>query len=152
PQTYYYLGLVLRAQSRYKDAETAFRQSLRLEPDLVEAHASLGLVLRNQGRLSEALQSLRRAQALASTRLGRPAPSTASIRQCERLVLLAPHLPAVLAGDTEPATPAERIEYAQLCRYKRLFRSAARLFADAVAAEPTLGENPASGFRYGAVC
>jgi hypothetical protein len=54
-------------------------------------------------------------------------------------------LPAVLKGEAEPAGAAERIELAELCRYKGLYAASARFYTEAFDA----GANPAD-HRYDA--
>jgi len=53
-----------QAAGRLREAEAGFRQAVRLNPKLVEAHTHLGSVLREQGRLDEAEASYRHAIAL----------------------------------------------------------------------------------------
>ncbi len=61
-------------------------------------------------------------------------------------------LSAVLQGAAEPATPAARLAFADLCRRKSLYTESATLYAGAFAEEPGLAENLASGARYSAAC
>ena len=51
-------------QNRLSEAETAYRRTLALQPDLVEAHNNLGTILKVKGRLDEAETSYRRALTL----------------------------------------------------------------------------------------
>ena len=46
---------------RSADAETAFRQAVKLAPQMAEAHLDLGLVLGQEGKLPEATASIQRA-------------------------------------------------------------------------------------------
>ena len=52
------VGSILMAQSDYKGAEQAFRDSIRIEPDAVIAYANLNAALLRQNRSDEALQVL----------------------------------------------------------------------------------------------
>jgi hypothetical protein len=63
-------------------------------------------------------------------------------------------LPKVLQGETEPATAAERLELASLCRLpcKRLHATAARFAAVAFAADPKLADDLKQQHRYNAAC
>jgi hypothetical protein len=60
----------------------------------------------------------------------------------------------VAAGRAEPATPAEAVELAQLCkqRFLRRYAVAARLYAGAFAADPGLAADLTAGHRYSAAC
>jgi Flp pilus assembly protein TadD len=131
PLAHYNLGLALGRRGRYNDAETAYRAALRLRPDWPEAHCNLGLALREQGRFAEALASLRRGHQLGSKTPGWRYPSAAWVRRCERLFEMESRLPALLRGDTAPASASECAEFASVCRTKRLYATAARLYADA---------------------
>jgi Flp pilus assembly protein TadD len=55
------LGLALRAAGRCAEAETSFRDALRLDPGFALCWNNLGLVLRDLGRIPEALDAFRQA-------------------------------------------------------------------------------------------
>jgi protein O-mannosyl-transferase len=55
------LGVVLRAQGRFDEAISHYREAIRLRGDNAEAHYNLGLVLADQGRLDEAISRYREA-------------------------------------------------------------------------------------------
>jgi hypothetical protein len=55
-------------------------------------------------------------------------------------------LPAIRRGEAKPASDAERIEFARLCYFKRLYRTAARFVEEALTGSPAL----ANGTRYNA--
>jgi len=57
-------------------------------------------------------------------------------------------LPAVLRGDAEPASAAERIEMAYFCwQHKRMYVTATRLSAEAFAADAKLASDPSREHR-----
>jgi serine/threonine-protein kinase len=146
------LGTALHHQGREKEAEAAFREAVRFKPEDPLAHLNLGVNLQKQGRFLEALGELRRGHALGSKARGWSKPSADWVRQCERFVESDRKLPAVLRGEAEPATPAERLELADLCRLdcKRLYAAAARFYADAFAADPKLADDLDKAYRYNA--
>jgi hypothetical protein len=74
------------------------------------------------------------------------------VRECQRLVELDGREAAIVTGEAKPANGAERNEFAQLCYFKRLYLAAARLWADAFAADPELAADPETGHRYEAAC
>ena len=154
PEAHINLGLTLHGQDRFKEAEATYRQAIRLKPDYPKAHFNLGGALRDQGRFAESLEALRQGHALGSKLPGWRYPSDLWVGEAERLIDLDAKLPAVLAGDAKPASTAERLEFASLCRNpsKRLHAAAARFAADAFAAEPKLADNLAVPFRYNAAC
>ena len=63
------LGQMLMLAGRHKDAETAMRTSLRLQPAQPELLSLLALALAHQGRLSDAIETCRRSLAVAPTAL-----------------------------------------------------------------------------------
>jgi serine/threonine-protein kinase len=154
PVASYSLGTVLLNQRRFKEAEAAFRATLRLKPDYPEAHCNLGHVLTAQGRFPEALESLRRGDALGGQTPGWNYPSRQWVRQGERLVELDRKVPALLKGDAQPTSAAERLELASLCQRpcKSLHAAAARFYAAAFAAEPKLADDLSKQYRYNAAC
>jgi tetratricopeptide (TPR) repeat protein len=144
------LGLALAGKARWDEAIACYQKAIALDPRFAEAHCNLGLALRNQGRLTESLESYRRGHALGSKRPGWSYPSLRWVRQARRLARREKELPDLLSGKRTPASEAERVEYAAGCILTRRYKSAARLYAEAFAAKPTLAEDPKSGHRYGA--
>jgi hypothetical protein len=71
---------------------------------------------------------------------------------CARLAELDQKLAAVRSGQGQPASPAEALELAYLCRHpaRRLHATAARFAADAFAAEPKLPGDMNAWHRYNA--
>jgi Flp pilus assembly protein TadD len=146
------LGIALTKQGRLDQAVPAHREAIRLKKDYAEAHCNLGLLLQQQGQFAEALVALKRGHELGSRNPRWPHPSAQWVRQCERLVQLDARLPALLRGEAKPASDAERLEVAVLCHYKRLYRTAARLFEEALTHSPALAQNLSMGARYAAAC
>jgi tetratricopeptide (TPR) repeat protein len=151
-QTHYNLGHTLHAKGDLDRAIACFQKALTLNPKFAQAHGTLGLALLFQGRLREARDSTRRCLQLLPERhpLGRFASE--ELRQCERLLVLEARLPALLQGKGQATSPAERLEYADLCYLKKLTAAAARFYAAAFTADPKLADNPAAGHRYAAAC
>jgi serine/threonine-protein kinase len=150
---HYNLGNALSFQGRHKEAEAAYREAIHLKPDYPEAHCNLGHALRDQGRFADALESLRRGHALGKKTSGWSYPSAAWVQHCERLVELDRQLPAVLRGKKKPASATEYLEFASLCQmYKHRHAAAARLYADAFAADPKLADDLDQQHRYIAAC
>jgi predicted O-linked N-acetylglucosamine transferase (SPINDLY family) len=55
------LGITLKNQGKLDEAVAAYRQAIRIKPNLAEAHCSLGITLKNQGKLDEAVTAYRQA-------------------------------------------------------------------------------------------
>jgi tetratricopeptide (TPR) repeat protein len=152
PDAHFNLGTILQGKGQLDEAIAEFREAIRLKEDFPEAHCNLGLVLQGKGQFARALTYLRRGHELGSRNPRWPSPSARWVRRCERLVELDERLPGFLEGKATPASPAERIELAELCSRKRLHRSAARFYEEAFAREPGLADDPGTFRRYNAAC
>jgi serine/threonine-protein kinase len=149
---YYNFATVLEAQGRLDDAEAAYREALRLNPEFPDAHCNLGRLLLRSGRYAEALEERRRGHELGSRRADWRYPSGEWVREAERFVALDARLPAVLKGHDRPAHTAERVTFAQLCYSRKLNAAAARLYAEALGADPRLRDDRQAGHTYNAAC
>jgi hypothetical protein len=74
------------------------------------------------------------------------------VRDAERLAALDHKLPAVLKGEARPAGAAEWLEFARFCKSTNRHAGAARLYADAFAADPKLADDLRAAHRYDAAC
>jgi serine/threonine-protein kinase len=61
-------------------------------------------------------------------------------------------LPAFLKGDARPRDAAEGLSLGFVCGVKKLHATAARVYADAFAADPKLADDLGSAHRYSAAC
>jgi tetratricopeptide (TPR) repeat protein len=150
-EAYYNLGNALSQQQK-PGAEAAYRQAIAHRPDFALAHFTLAYVLGEEGRFDEAVAFANKGNALLPA--GDPLSKEARqlLLDCQGHLALDARLPAILRGTEKPANPAEQIEFAQLCRIKKLYAAAARFYASAFAAEPKLAEDVPKGVRYDAAC
>ena len=68
------------------------------------------------------------------------------------MVALDARLSAIIKGDQQPKDNAERLRLAQRAYDKALHATAARLWAEALAADPKLGDDRQAQHRYNAAC
>jgi tetratricopeptide (TPR) repeat protein len=62
PEAHAILGAVAASELRWRDAESAFRRALELNPNLAQAHEDFaGFVLQPEGRMAEAIPQFRKA-------------------------------------------------------------------------------------------
>jgi tetratricopeptide (TPR) repeat protein/tRNA A-37 threonylcarbamoyl transferase component Bud32 len=149
----YNLANALYHQKDLAGAIVYFKKALQLRPNLPEAHCNLGHALREQGDFAAALPHLRRGHQLGSQKPGWPHPSAQWISQCQRLLKLDSRCSAILKGQVQPKDAAEQLELANLCRrYKKMYAAAARFYAGAFAAAPSLAEDLSRANRYHAAC
>jgi serine/threonine-protein kinase len=147
------LGTVLRLQGRLAEAIAYFRQTIEINPRHAMAWCNLGHTLRQQGNLAEALPALRQGHECGSPGKGWSYPSGQWVHETERLVAAEQKLPAILSGEISPADAGEQLVLAELCQiYKKRYTAAARFYAAALVAEPSLALDASSGRRYNAAC
>jgi superkiller protein 3 len=149
---HYDLGIALGKQGDLAGAAACYRKALTLDPQLAEAHCNLGHLLRRQGEFAASLAALRAGHELGSARKGWRYPSGKWVQEAERLAELEARLDEVLRGKRQPADAAERVELAQVCKVKKLYAPAARLYAEAFAAGGRTAEDLRAAHRYSAAC
>ena len=76
----------------------------------------------------------------------------AVIRQLEQQINLALRLPSILDAKEKPGNPAEGLAFAQMAYDRKHFAAAARLWAEALASDPKLGDDRQAQHRYNAAC
>jgi serine/threonine-protein kinase len=145
-------GIALVAKGDIDGAIAEFRAALRLDPDNPESQANLGLTLRSRGDYQGALSALRRAVALAppGSPVARALPEM--IREIEPVAALAGRLPAVLEGKDRPRNADEGTHLANMAYKKGYHAAAARLWDEALAADPKLADDRQAQHRYNAAC
>ncbi len=149
---HYGLGNILQLQGKSGEAMDEYRETIRLKPDFAEPYCDLANLLRDQGQYAESLVDYQRGHELGSRRPDWRYPSTQWVAQARRLARLAPKIPAMLRGEAQPADAAERVDLALVAYGKGLHALAARLFAEAIAADPSLVEDVEAPHRYNAAC
>jgi tetratricopeptide (TPR) repeat protein len=147
------LGNTLCRKGNLEGAIAEHQKALALDPNYAWAHEGLGRTLKQQGRFAEALTAYRRAANLFPPSYpARTKEAEQAVRDCEQLMELEKRLPALLAGEEQPKDNADRLVLAHVCQLKKLNASATRLYADALAANPELADDPKTGHRYNAAC
>src|SRR5262249_4783851 len=139
-------------RGRIAEAEAELREALQLDPKDVVGYANLGLALKAQGKLEEALAALRRADELAPPGSPVALAIPGLVRRVRGQLVLAARLLAVLKGDDAPRDVAERLAFAELCYARGLHVASARLYAEALAADPKLADDRGAQHRYNAAC
>jgi serine/threonine-protein kinase len=137
-------------EARLKEAIDHFRQAIRLEPFLDHPHAALGQALLARHEFAEAEAEIRRAlDLLAGWRKDDRPNLERLLQRCQRLRALEGRVPAVAQGKDRPAAD-DCLDLAVLCFAKSHYATAARLYAEALAAKPQSTEDLRAGHRFNA--
>jgi superkiller protein 3 len=143
------LGNALAAKGDLEGAVAEYRKAITIDPKDAHSRGALGQALLRQGRYAEAREWTRSALRLLPQ--GHPLHQlvASQLQRCEQYLALDKKLSAVLQGEAPPANPAEAVALAQMCQqHKKRHVAAARLYADAFAAEPKLATNLNAQHRY----
>jgi Flp pilus assembly protein TadD len=151
-RAHFLLGVTLRRLGDRAGAAAALRRALALAPLVPQARTELGLVLGEQGRFTEALAAIQLGYELAGSPPDKAGPLAGWLRQAQRNVELNARLPALLRGDDKTADARERIEFGTVAKFQQMYTAAARLYEQALAAEPRLGDELHPPHRYNAAC
>jgi serine/threonine-protein kinase len=149
---HYALGQVLHGKGQVDEAIACFKKAIELEPNYAEAHCNLGGALRRQGRFAESLSAYQRGHELGRKQPDWRYPSTVWAREAEWMAAMESKLTAFLEGEFQPKDTAERLGLAGVCYARKLHATAARVYADAFAADPKLADDLKTGHRYNAAC
>ncbi|MGO9917588.1 MAG: tetratricopeptide repeat protein [Isosphaeraceae bacterium] len=149
---HYNLGNAFNGRGDLELETSEFRAAIRINPNLAQAHCNLARALRDTGNYTESLAEYRKGHELGSNQPGWHYPSAQWVAEAERLAAVAARLPAVLRGDDKPKDTADRLALGQIAYHRKQFAAAARLWSDALAADPKLVDDRESGHRYDAAC
>jgi serine/threonine-protein kinase len=147
---HYHLGLALDSWGQYDEAALHLQQVVTLNPRIPQAHMALGQALLGLGRFRDARDATRRGLDLLNVDHPDRPKVVQQLRKCENLLALEVRLPAFLRGEDRPAGAAERLGFAEVCRVKKRYADAARLFEKAFADKPQLPDHLQVPYRYNA--
>jgi tetratricopeptide (TPR) repeat protein/serine/threonine protein kinase len=146
------IGNALSTKGRPDEAIAEYRKALAIDPKCANAHLGVAGALLQQGRFADACAGYRRCLKLLRERDPLRAAVLQQAQQAQRWLDLEPKLLEVLAGKVQPASGAERLEFALLASIKKLHAGAARLYAEGFAADPKRADDPRTQDRYNAAC
>ena len=139
-----------RDDARLDEAIDHYRQAIRLEPGRSRPHGALGQALLAKRQFAEADAAISRCLELVPPKEGKLRENLERLRErCRHLLALEGSLPAIVQGKDKPA-PADCLDLAELCFVKKHYATAARLYAEALAATPGLTEGLRAGHRFNA--
>ena len=136
--------------ARLDEAIDHYRQAIRLEPGWYRPHGALGQALLAKRQFAEADAAICRCLELLPPEEAKLRGNLERLRErCRRLLALEGRLPHIVQGTDKPAAD-ECLDAAELCFVKNHYATAARLYAEALAATPQLTEDLRAGHRFNA--
>ncbi len=151
-ETRHCLGAALVDRGQLAAAIGEYRIAVRLDPNHAESRNGLAGAPYAQGKPDEAIAELRKARDLARTDPQLAERIQRELADTERQASLAARLSDVLAGRLMTRDAAESISFAQLCYNKKLHGASARLWTEALQADPKLADDMQAQNRYNAAC
>jgi serine/threonine-protein kinase len=146
------LAAALAHVGRFAEAERMFRRTVALKPDHALAWNELGRVLQRQGKFQEAVAAVRRCHELGRQTPGWRHPSEEWLAGARRLAYLDRLLSAYQRGEGR-LDPADVLDLACFAGFEtKAHRTAARLYARALAARPAVANRVENRLRYHAAC
>jgi serine/threonine-protein kinase len=141
----YTIGKLYWSHGMPEEAATAFKKVA--SPSFHWGWEGLAAVRLDQGRFADAQAALRSWQAQSANEAERRALQR-QLDFCDLLLAVEGKLPAILAGDERPADVPTQRALAEWClNHKGLPATAARFYASALAAQPSLADNLGAGIR-----
>jgi tetratricopeptide (TPR) repeat protein/serine/threonine protein kinase len=150
--SHYSLGNALNVKGQLDAAIAAWKKAIEADAQYAEAHCNLWGALARRGRFAEALAAVRRGHELGSKRPEWPYPSSEWLRRAEAEAATEAKLPALLEGEYKPRDAREGLDLALVCQVKKLHRTAADLYAGALARVPELTDDARAHHQYDAAC
>ncbi len=145
------LGLAFRMKGQPEQALAAYHKAIDSDPKYAQAQGARGRVLLTLGRFAEARQSLQRCGALLPAADPFQKWVGQQLHTCDQLLAQEARLARIVQGKEQPTDADERLRLAWLCaRYKRLYATAARLYADALTARPKCADDLVAAHRSNA--
>ena len=154
------LGFRLVALRRYGEAVDTYRQVARLDGKHVgQGILNLASLLERTGRYDDAARTYREILRMVEEdphpdmpAKARVAEIQARLVEVERFRVLDRRFAAIVQDKAQPSDAGERLDFAHMAAGRGLHASAARLWAEALAADPKLGDDRQGGHRYNAAC
>ena len=146
------MGVALGKKGQSEAAIDWFQKAIALDPNYADAQMALALPSRIRASMPSPWCPLGEA-----TSWGRNSPIGAIPRRIgfaapRRSAALEAKLPAYLSGQLQPRDDQERLLLAEVCGTKKFHRTAARLYADAFAADSKLADDLTAEYRFYAIC
>jgi serine/threonine-protein kinase len=145
PNYAYEIGKLYWSHGMPEEAATAFKKAA--VPGFPWAWEALAAVRLDQGRFADAREVVRSKLAQSANEAERRALRR-QLDFCDLLLAVEGKLPAILAGEERPADVPTQRALAEWClNHRRLPATAARFYASALAAQPSLADDLAAGIR-----
>ena len=148
PGNHYVLAWLLDKREDLAGAAAEYRTTIALDPTDPGNHYALAWTLERREDLAGAAAEYRKAIELDPNYTG----ARSGLVRGERMAATRDKLPAFLNGGFQPTTNDERQGLAEWCQIQKRYHAAARLIADAIAADPMLADDLKTIDLYDAAC
>ncbi len=151
PYLLFISGLAEYRQGRPQQAIPLLEESAALLPNRAGPRLALAITQLRSGRPAEARKTLAaavRAYNWMESHADHPTAWVSHVLRREAEALILPDLPAFLRGEYEPRDNDERLALAGTCQAQGRYDTAARLYAGAFAADPSLADDLTTECRY----
>jgi tetratricopeptide (TPR) repeat protein/WD40 repeat protein len=130
------LGWAYNAQGLHDQGIPWLKKAIDLHPKHAIAHDNLGAALAEVGDLKEACAVQKRALALLQNTAPQFQGWKWNLEQMEALLQLEPRLAGIVKGELKPTDFQEGMRFGKLCRVKRHYKAAVRLYEQALTDYP----------------
>jgi tetratricopeptide (TPR) repeat protein len=144
-------GLAEYRQGRLQQAVPSLEESAALLPNRAGPRLALAMAQFRSGRPAEACQTLAAAVGAYNwmeSQADHPTAWVSHVLRREAEALILPDLPAFLRGESKPRDNDERLALVGACQSQGRYQAAARLYAEAFAADPDLAATLTTECRY----
>jgi tetratricopeptide (TPR) repeat protein len=133
----------LSGQGKLDEALAVCRETIRRMPDSRTARKNLAIVLEQRGDFTGSLAEYRKYRELYLEQWGLTESGflAATVAWAERRANLADRLPGILKGTDRPRDDAEKLDFARMSLDSLRYAAATRLWAEALEADPGLGQD-----------
>jgi serine/threonine protein kinase/tetratricopeptide (TPR) repeat protein len=165
-RSHYNLCELLRSTGRFVEAAEEIKKAITIYQPLVarnldateyktplaDCHFQLAFIRKAQGEFPDALSAFQAAAKFAPPGTPLAAALAKHISDTTVTISMARRLSGVLEGKDKPKDAMERLAFARLCNDTLRYGAAARLWAEALAADSKLAEDRQTQPRYNAAC
>ncbi len=147
-RAHYNLALTMAKYGLVAQAVESHREALRLDPSFADCHGALGMTLQKLGRFEEGKAELEQCLKLLPENDPRRLKIKDEATRCEQFRTMQTLLPDIVQGKKKLVNAQECLAFAQLCRIKKEYGAAVRLYREVFKLDPKLAAKLNGSRRY----